>query len=525
MPGYQPRHNIDRVFFDGTQVNDTTVATNQTGVLITAIYGWDERPDVRDVRELRAGQDGENVDNLYLGGRTVTVEGEVYGSSWADLQTRKRALAALFQPSADEKLFKVSLPSSSSPTGTYATTGMTDYERISARVIESIQFGDTLDPSCQTFQVVLRASDPRVYSDVATSTDSGTSGTATRTVTVDQGGTYPTPPTLTLSGPTDSAIRVREPSSGLNLNLSGLTMVANDTLEIRVQDRVINYSTTYENTRLIRSGLKALWMLDETSGTTADNEEGTAAYDGTYTGGFTLNQTGFATNIASVDLNGTTGYVSTTYQAALATVAFSVEAWVRQDAAGDDVIVSSVSSTGFKGFDFEVKSDGSLYGAVYNTGALSALDPSGYARSAANMIKPLTWYHVVMTNATVYSAPRIYINGTDVSATRVYNTGEYYGPSTAQGIQIGRRAYTTTPAYFDGRISAVAYYNRELSSAEIVSLYSARTKASTTSAYTYLVGGTANWANLGTASSTYSFDSGGLNTGSKLNVSYRDSRL
>jgi hypothetical protein len=45
------------------------------------------------------------------------------------------------------------------------------------------------------------------------------------------------------------------------------------------------------------------------------------------------------------------------------------------------------------------------------------------------------------------------------------------------------------------------------------------------SAYTYLTASSTTWATLGTGSSTYTLASSGLNTGSKLNITYRDARL
>jgi len=118
MPGYQPRNETDPVWFNGNQVNSLTALTaaGGVGVHITAVYGWDDRPDVRDVRENRSGQDGEYADNLYLGGRTITIEGTVQGSTWANLQVRKRALAAIFNPSSTEALLKIPDPATASPT-------------------------------------------------------------------------------------------------------------------------------------------------------------------------------------------------------------------------------------------------------------------------------------------------------------------------------------------------------------------------------------------------------------------------
>lgn len=509
MPGYQPRHDKDPVWFNGQQVNTLNVSSTQTGVRITAVYGWDERPDVRDVRELRSGQDGEYADNLYLGGRTITLEGEVYGSTWVNLQSRKRALAALFTPSSSEALLKIPDPATASPTTSYSTTGMTGYERVSARVIEAIQFGDTLDPSCQVWQVVLRASDPRVYSDVETSTDSGTTGTATRTVTVDQSGTYATPTTLTATGPTGTSWQVSEPTSGLALASSSLTLVANESITFSTTDRTISFTSTYSGLRLRRTDVIAQWMLNETSGTTADNAQGTAAYDGTYTGGYALNQTGPATGIACVDFNGSTGYVTVPYNAALVPSELSLELWFRIDVASSATIFDAVDAN--RGWRLSTGTAGNLAIVGYDGASLA-----GFNTPAP--LSATTWYHAVVTASTVTDQMQLYINGTLAGSVSIPG----FLMPTAGALQIGR---LDTASYFNGRVAAVTLYSGVLSGASVAELYAADEATSSVNGYSYLDAESAFWTHLGTASSTFSMSSDGLNTGSKLNVKYRDARI
>lgn len=72
----------------------------------------------------------------------------------------------------------------------------------------------------------------------------------------------------------------------------------------------------------------AYWKLDETSGTTATDSVG--GNNGTYTGGYTLNQPGIpSTGRPSVLFDGTSGYVNLGAPAALnLTAAWTLEAWV-----------------------------------------------------------------------------------------------------------------------------------------------------------------------------------------------------
>lgn len=519
MAGYQPRHDTDPVWFNGTKINHLDVTSTGVGVRVTGVFGWDDRPDVRDVRELRSGQDGEYADNLFIGGRTITLEGEVYGSSWVNLQARKRTLAALFIPSSDEVLLKIPDPATVSPTGSYTTTGMTGYERASVRVIEGIQFGDTLDPMCQTWQVVLRASDPRVYSDTETSTDSGTSGTAARTVTVDQGGSHETPPVLTVTGPTSASIRVTEPSSWLFLETSGLTLESGEAVIFDTSDRLVSLFGTYKTVRARRSDAISVWMLDETSGTTADNAEGTAGYDGTYTGTYTLNQAGPSSGVVSVDLDGASGRVTTPFIAGLHPSVFSFEQWFQLDsvAGGPYTLAASIGSN--KGWWLRYSPSSGLQFQFGNNSTTITVDID-----SLSVLSVSTWYHVVIVvDGTVGSyTAYAYLNGVLLDTFGVPG----FSASTANGLVIG-----ATPAnsfHFEGKIGPTAMYDRILTGAEVRELYgdlSAATGNEYGGAYSYLVADSARWATLGTASSTYTLASSGLDTGSKLNVSYRDARL
>jgi len=79
--------------------------------------------------------------------------------------------------------------------------------------------------------------------------------------------------------------------------------------------------------------------------------------------------------------------------------------------------------------------------------------------------------------------------------------------------------------YANASIAGVAYWNREFSSSDVLSVYRATQATTTVGGYQFLSAPTARWANLGTASTTYTLASSGLATGSKLGVTYRDARL
>lgn len=510
MPGFQPRITTDHVWYNGTDIHTYAIATG-LGIRLTEIRGWDERPDVRDVREVRFQQHGEYADDVYLGGRTITVMGAIHGSSWVDLQARKRAFAALVQPTSDEVLFKIPDPATVAPTAVYSTTGMTGYERASVRPVEGIAFGDMIGACAMTFQIILRASDPRIYSDVETSTDSGTTGTASRTVVVDQAGTFETPVTLTVTGPTASTWTVSEPSSGLTIGTTTLDLIASETVTLTALERTVVYTSTYGAVRLQRGDVIAQWMLAETSGTTADNAQGTAAYDGTYTGTFALNQSGPASGIASVDLNGSSGYVTVTYAAALVPSESTIEGWVYFDSL-------SGTQTIFDAFD---SNSGWYVGYESGTGSFHVTVGNGTTTTTAYGTSPAvsTWYHIAATVSTVTDTVYLYVNGAFAGSASLAGLSM----PGAGAIQIGRGP--TTSSYFNGKVSAFTLYSGALSAPTIAELYAASASTTSLNGYSYLTAATARWANLGTASSTYTLASTGLNTGSKLNVTYRDARL
>lgn len=509
------------VFFNGTALNTENWQTGTNGVAITRIEGWFDAPDVRDVRELNSGRDGELADNLYLGGRTITIQGVVSGSTYADLQTKKTALTAKLVPSSSEYVLKLPLPSNASPSWTHADT-MTDFERVNARVIEGVQFGDNDGPLLQEWVVTLRASDPLVYSDTLTTVDSGTTGTATRTAAVTNSGTYASPGSIVVTGPTASTWEVSDSDGNTFLSFENLTLASTSaSTTIDIQQRTITSVLPYSGSRLIQTGINSLWMVDETTGTTADNAEGTAARDGTYTGGFTLNQTGPQTGLKSVDLNGTTGYIAVAYSADLwGGIDYYTdqahEFWFNTDAlSGTQTIFDSVS--GITGIVFQLTSTGQLQVQRGRAGALGSLTTVASGLSAS------TWYQL------------IYI--VDEGSFYIYLDGvlKYSGPfghdgPTATGFRVGARLGGTN--FFNGKIGPFGYWRGTttdkylLNRTTLVDVLTDTTSgASTVNTYGRLVFGSARFSSVDTGSTTYSLISSGLNTGSKLSIQYRNARL
>lgn len=521
--GYQPPLNHP-VFFNGTALNTENWQTGTNGVAITRVEGWYDAPDVRDVRNPNSGRDGEYADNLYLGGRTITIEGVVSGSTYADLQAKKLALTAKLIPNTVEYVLKMPLASNASPSWTHADS-MADFERVEARVVDGVVFGDNDGPLLQSWAVVLRASDPLVYSDTLTTVDSGTSGTAARTAAVSNTGTYPSPGSIVVTGPTASSWEISDSDGDTFLAFENLTLASTaSTTTIDLEARTISSVLPYSGSRLAQDGINSLWMLEETSGTTADNAEGTAARDGTYTGGFTLNQTGPQTGLKSVDLNGTTGYISVAYSAdlwggATTYIPKAHEFWFNTDTlTGTQTIFDSVS--GVTGLLLQLTSTGLLQWQRGYGGILRSLQTVASGLSAG------VWYQAIYIEWSG-GYTEFYLNGTRTYTS--YSSGGYESP-TATGFRVGARLGGTN--FFNGKVGPFGFWRSTVANpsllqpAELVDVLTGTTSgAATINTYNRLVFGTAAFSNIDTGSTTYTLNSTGLNTGSKLSVQYRGARI
>ena len=205
----------------------------------------------------------------------------------------------------------------------------------------------------------------------------------------------------------------------------------------------------YQGSILGTSGLLSYWRLGETSGTTANDARG--SNNGTYTGGFTLNQPGALTDDSnpSASFNGTTGYVTVPSASSLNQAsALSVETWVYPTTVGTTQRwVSKFGqytlrqiSTGKT--QFELGIGGTFPGA---------LDPDPLSLN--------TWHHVVGTYNG--SAIKVYVDGSEKASTP--QTGAVtLGPSPLTLASMGG-----TGEFFNGRLDEAAVYNRALTATEV----------------------------------------------------------
>jgi hypothetical protein len=200
----------------------------------------------------------------------------------------------------------------------------------------------------------------------------------------------------------------------------------------------------------------AYWRLGEASGTLADDAIGTR--DGTYSGGYTLNQSGALAGDpnTSVLLNGTNAFVRVPQVTLPSSI--TLEAWANPTTyPGDTALVGQWNGT--SGSMLYVTSD--LGGRVYmwiNGGFISATAPSTGA-----------WHHYVGTYNGTNAA--IYIDG-----------GLAAGPTPLAGPLTTAPRFLEMGTYnnagggkFSGKIDEVAIYPSALSAARIQAHYAAAT--------------------------------------------------
>lgn len=147
----------------------------------------------------------------------------------------------------------------------------------------------------------------------------------------------------------------------------------------------------------------ALWAHNETSGATSTDLSGNGNH-GTYTGGYTLNQTGGINGQKATLLNGSSGYVTVPDANSLdLTTTACLETWVKPATAG---------GTGERGLISKGGGSGYLL-ALYQSGALSRFASSGPNNQGVTLLDQWNLVGVEWNGAYIDH----YLNGDFVSRT------------------------------------------------------------------------------------------------------------
>ena len=221
--------------------------------------------------------------------------------------------------------------------------------------------------------------------------------------------------------------------------------------------------SSYKQT-VLKDGPIAYWRLGEASGTRASSEVSGNA--GTYTGGYTLAQTGAlaaepdGTSNTAVLLNGTTGYVTVPDGMKLAST-MTIEAWIKtSSSATDNAIACHFGTPSYTGWLFEV-------GGV-TAGKLSMYVGVGGWTETVLSVNDGAWHHVAAT--VTGGIVRLYIDGALAATSGSITTTLTL--ATTHPLEIARR-FDGTPAFFNGTIDDVALYATALPVARILAHYTA----------------------------------------------------
>ena len=318
---------------------------------------------------------------------------------------------------------------------------MTGWERSTCKVVEPILFGDMIGSSAQTFQVVMRASDPLIYADTETTDD----GTITA-----YAGTVDTPAKLAVtiqgSGATYMSVasdaippahiaRATVPAAWNSVAASFTTTMD---LVVDAATRDAYFAMPHYTSRTLVYEAVWYYRLNEAAGVTADNAEGTAAYDGTINGTPLLNQTGPATDMKSIYFDGVDDSVSRAWDAALFPDEWTMEAWCKDAATGGGYVLDYTTGT-TKGVRIY---DGGSY-ILVEVGNATALINVADAKKTTQ-----TWTHIAVT----YRAGLVcvYLNGVLFGAVPLT-----FAEPTAGTYYIGR---SNAAAFYKGNISGVGVY-------------------------------------------------------------------
>ena len=224
----------------------------------------------------------------------------------------------------------------------------------------------------------------------------------------------------------------------------------------------------YWNT-VLQDNPASYWRFEETSGTTAANTAA-AGYPGTYVASPTLQVAGpLSYGNYALTLNGTTQYITTTYQQTSVT-AYSVEAWVKISSAVTSVIVQDRGTGAGQSITLAMTS-GAPYIGLDTAGTLIKI-------TSTSALSTGQWHHIVGTWAgtsgvAVSTAQfALYVDGSAV-ATTSSTTGAANAPlSGLGGTIIGY--HQSWGQYCACSIDEVAVYTYQLSAAKVLAHYNAR---------------------------------------------------
>lgn len=217
------------------------------------------------------------------------------------------------------------------------------------------------------------------------------------------------------------------------------------------------------------ANLLGCWPLAETSGTTADNAEGTAARDGTYANGVTLNADTFLDGTPAPSFDGIDDYVSifsTDLSNAYNKDEMTLLAWAKIPLAATwtDATNRGIAKIGNGGTNFIQARRTSTNNQLSGNYATSANNQRNFSLAGTT-----DWFPIVVTASASAGEVKVYSTGGQQGATITPITGTWPAVGLTLGICVIGAA-TSTTQFFKGLIKYVTFWSVALSAAEVAAL-------------------------------------------------------
>lgn len=209
------------------------------------------------------------------------------------------------------------------------------------------------------------------------------------------------------------------------------------------------------------------WRMDEASGaTTFINSVASGTYAGTVNGTPSgANASGAVLDGSYWDFNGSTDYISSSYEPYASGTSRTFEAWVNRDTSTtEDVIFGSSNATNSPRLAFPSGTGTMVFKPNGATGSGVTLTASGIGSTGS-------WKHIVLVFEDSTNTANLYLNSTLVATG---TTADQFH-ATPGNFEVGRSA-TSPNSNFDGKIAEVAVYESALTGTEIFAHYNSRTK-------------------------------------------------
>lgn len=220
------------------------------------------------------------------------------------------------------------------------------------------------------------------------------------------------------------------------------------------------------------ANLIAYWPLNETSGTAADNAEGTAARDGTYSSDVSTwpVATGIGDGNTAPVFDGTNDYVNI-YSASLNSAFNGAEGsllmWWKVADWTDATLRLGVNVQVSSTYRIYIQKDNQNPGRLWIIRSADS-DSKGVIVTAATHGSPSGYFHIGVTWSESGDAVKCYLFGSQTGSTQT-SINAWSGSLNSSGCVIG--AASITPANpFSGNIAHVSIFGSALSAGDILSL-------------------------------------------------------